>query len=69
MRYRFFYGIYRGSKQNNHSSCILWKDCITVNNSVCLAATLIGIRVAVDGWKSLIFTAQIRKPRYRLLIN
>ncbi len=35
----------------------------SVNNTVCLTATLIGMRVVVGGWKSLVFTIQIRKPR------
>ncbi len=56
MRYRPLHGIYYCSKQNIHSSCILWKDCNTVNITVCLTATLIGIRVVVGGWKSLVFT-------------
>ncbi len=30
---------------------------------MCLAATLIGIRVAVGGGKSLVFTIQIRIPQ------
>ncbi len=64
MRYRFLHGIYCNSKQNIHSSGVLKARTInSVNNTVCLTATLIGIRVVVGGWKNLVFTIQIRKPR------
>ncbi len=47
----------------NHSSCILWKDCKIVNNIICLSTTLLVIRVVVGGWKSLVFTIQVRIPQ------
>ncbi len=39
---------------NNHSSCVLWKDCNRVNNTVCLATILHVIRAVVRGWKNLV---------------
>ncbi len=39
-----------------------------MNSTICLTATLIGIRVVVGGWKSLVFTIQIRKPRQSMSI-
>ncbi len=36
-----------------------------MNSTTCLAATLIDSRVVVGGWKSLVFTIQIREPRQK----
>ncbi len=47
----------------NHSSCILWKNCNIVNNTICLTTILLVIRVVVGGWKSLVFTIQVRIPQ------
>ncbi len=40
------------------------KDCNLENITICLTATLIGIRVVVGSWKSLVFTIQIRGLRH-----
>ncbi len=53
----------------NHSSGIPRKGCNIVNNTICLTATLIGIRVVVGGWKNLVFTIQTRELRHRLLLT
>ncbi len=45
----------------DHSSGIPRKDCNIVNSTICLTATLIGIRIVVGSWKSLVFTTRIRK--------
>ncbi len=43
----------------DHSSGILRKDCNIMNITICLTVTLIGIRVVLGGWKSLVLTIQI----------
>ncbi len=63
MHYRYYAVFIAVLKKYIHSSCILWKDCSTVNTTVLLAATLVNSRVVVGGWmKSLVLSIQIRKP-------
>ncbi len=47
-----------------HCSGTLRKDCNIVNNTICLATTLLVIRVVIGSWKKgLVLSIQIQVPR------